>query len=112
MNKDDSHFTNHSTQAAIALEYDGVSAPTVSALGLNDVAEKIIELAIQHQVPLYENAELARQLAEVNLGDEIPEQLFVAIAHIIAFAYHLQGKTPLGDCTQQACSGSGAIKNK
>ena len=42
----------------------------------------------------YENAELAQQLADLELGEDIPEKLFLAIAHIIAFAYHLQGKTP------------------
>ena len=82
--------------AAIALEYDGENTPFVSATGLDSIAEQIIELAIEHEIPLYENAELAEQLAEINLGNEIPERLFLAIAHIIAFAYHLQGKVPGG----------------
>lgn len=87
---------NPSTQnkAAIALEYDGENTPLVTATGQNDVADQIIALALEHDVPLYENAELAKQLADVDLGKEIPEKLFLAIAHIIAFAYHLQGKLP------------------
>jgi len=81
-------------KAAIALEYDGDNTPTVAASGLDEIAEQIIAMAMEHDVPLYENAELARQLADIDLGAEIPEKLFLAIAHIIAFAYHLQGKTP------------------
>lgn len=81
-------------KAAIALEYDGENAPSVTATGQNDVAEQIIALALEHEVPLYENAELAKQLADIDLGKEIPEKLFLAIAHVIAFAYHLQGKLP------------------
>ncbi|WP_020410394.1 EscU/YscU/HrcU family type III secretion system export apparatus switch protein [Hahella ganghwensis] len=81
---------------AIALLYDGVKAPTVSAKGEGDLAEEIIAIAREHGVPLYENPELVRSLSQLDLGDEIPELLYRVIAEIIAFAYHIQGKVPDG----------------
>ena len=81
---------------AIALKYDEIHAPKLTAKGDSGVAEEIIKLAKEHGVPLYENGELVEILAKLELGDEIPEVLYRVIAEIIAFAYHLQGKTPEG----------------
>ncbi|MBU2040278.1 MAG: EscU/YscU/HrcU family type III secretion system export apparatus switch protein, partial [Gammaproteobacteria bacterium] len=53
-----------------------------------------IQLALQHQVPVYENASLMRWLGQLDLGDEIPQQLYQVIAEILAFVYALEGKTP------------------
>lgn len=78
---------------AIALSYDGKTAPTISAKGSGDIAEEIIAIAKQYEIPLFENAELLRLLASVELGDEIPEALYLSVAQIIAFAYKIQGKT-------------------
>ena len=79
---------------AVALQYDGQSAPRVTAKGHNRVAEEILALAREHNVPLQENAELAGLLAKLDLGEEIPEALYVAVAQVIAFAYYLSGKAP------------------
>lgn len=79
---------------AIALEYDGASAPRISALGQDALAEEIIALAREHGVPLLENAELAALLAQLDLGDEIPRPLYVAVAHVLAFAWAVAGKEP------------------
>ncbi len=79
---------------AIALEYDGAGAPRIAALGHDEVAEQIIALAREHGVPLLENAELAMLLAQLDLGDEIPETLYRCVAQIIAFAYRLRGRFP------------------
>jgi len=81
-------------ETAVALKYDGKRAPTVAASGLDQVAEEIIRIAREHDVPLYENAELAGILARLDLDEEIPETLYRVIAEILAFAFHLQGKTP------------------
>jgi len=81
---------------AIALKYDEIHAPTLVAKGDSGIAEEIIKLAKEHGVPLYENGELVEILAKLELGDEVPEVLYRVIAEIIAFAYHLQGKTPEG----------------
>ncbi len=79
---------------AIALSYDGLSAPKVSASGEDELAQAIIRLALEHQVPVYENASLTRWLSQLEVGDEIPEQLYQVIAEILAFVYQLEGRTP------------------
>ena len=81
---------------AVALEYDGDNTPKVTAKGSNDLAEKIIALAEQHGIPLHEDKKLISILAEIDLGDEIPESLYRAVAEVIAFAYILTGKFPKG----------------
>ena len=79
---------------AVALQYDGEAAPRVTAKGRDAVAEQIIGLAQQHGIPMQENEPLASVLARIELGDEIPEALYLAVAQVIAFAYHLSGKAP------------------
>lgn len=81
---------------AVALRYDGRGAPRVTAKGEGLVAEKILELARAHDIPLYEDAALAATLARIELGTEIPENLYRAVAQVIAFAYLLSGKTAPG----------------
>ena len=81
---------------AIALEYDGVNTPTVSAKGIGEIAEKIIALAKEQNIPLHEDKGLVEILAKIKLGDEIPENLYRAVAEVIAFAYILTGKFPQG----------------
>ena len=82
---------------AVALQYDGEHAPRVTAKGRDELAEQIISLARQHGVPLQENEPLAGMLSKVELGDEIPQALYLAVAQVIAFAYHLSGKVPESD---------------
>ena len=79
---------------AVALEYDGESAPVVSAHGVGEIAEKIKQIAKDHGVPLQQDNELVEILAQLELGDEIPENLYRAVAEVIAFAYILSGKFP------------------
>lgn len=81
---------------AIALSYDGQQAPTLSAKGDDELAEAILAIAREHEVPIYENAELVRLLARLELGAQIPEALYLTIAEIIAFAWQLRGKVPAG----------------
>ena len=79
---------------AVALHYDEVNAPTVTAKGQGDLAQKIYEIAKHHDVPLQENQELVKLLSKIELGEQIPEILYLAVAEIIAFAYYLKGKVP------------------
>ncbi|MEH6504231.1 MAG: EscU/YscU/HrcU family type III secretion system export apparatus switch protein [Cycloclasticus sp.] len=79
---------------AVALKYDGESAPTVTAKGRGDLALEIIELARENNVPLDTNPELVKLLSSIPLGDEIPEALYLAVAEVIAFAYLLSDKMP------------------
>jgi flagellar biosynthesis protein len=81
---------------AIALHYDGRNAPRIRAKGDAELAERILQLAEEHRVPLHEDPELAALLAQVPLGEEIPEALYRAVAEVIAFAYLLSGKFPPG----------------
>lgn len=79
---------------AIALSYDGEKAPTLAAKGDNELAQAIIQLALKAQVPIYENAELSQWLSKLELGDEIPQALYLTIAEILAFVYKLEDKEP------------------
>ena len=81
---------------AIALSYDGRHTPTLTAKGDDELAEMILAIAREHEVPIYENAELVKLLARLELGDEIPPELYRVIAEIIAFAWYLKGKCPPG----------------
>ncbi len=79
-----------STNKAVALFYDGDKAPTLTAKGVGEQAEEIIRIAEQAGVPLCDNAALVELLAQLELGDSIPEQVYIAVANILAFAYDLQ----------------------
>ncbi len=80
------------THIAVALRYDSkdMEAPTVIAKGANLVAEKIKEIAIKHRIPLYEDKPLARSLFQLDIGQEIPEALYKAVASILANIYKLR----------------------
>ncbi|WP_223517109.1 EscU/YscU/HrcU family type III secretion system export apparatus switch protein [Pseudomonas sp. GL-B-19] len=86
----------HAPRQAIALKYDGSHAPTLTAKGDEELAEEILRIARDYDVPIYENPELVRLLAKMELGDSIPEELYRTIAEIIAFAWNLKGKFPAG----------------
>lgn len=77
---------------AVALRYDGRDAPRVTAKGEAGVADEICRIAREHDVPLYEDTRMATVLSQVDLGDEIPENLYRAVAEVIAFAYLLSGR--------------------
>jgi flagellar biosynthesis protein len=77
---------------AVALHYGGKGAPRVVAKGGGEVADRIIETARAHNVPLEEDAALASVLAKVDLGREIPRELYVAVANVLAFAWMVAGK--------------------
>lgn len=79
----------------VALRYEGVGAPRVTAKGEGLVAEKILELAKEHHIPLHEDPALVAVLAKLELGDEIPVALYRAVAEVIAFAYMVSGKVPI-----------------
>jgi flagellar biosynthesis protein len=85
-----------SPRQAIALQYDGTHAPTLTAKGDEELAEVILKIARDYDVPIYENAELVKLLARMELGESIPEELYRTIAEIIAFAWRLKGKFPAG----------------
>ena len=65
------------------------SSPRAAA----QLAERIIETAREHNVPLQEDAALVAALSRLDLGREIPRELYVAVAHVLAFAWGVSGKT-------------------
>ncbi|WAA13616.1 EscU/YscU/HrcU family type III secretion system export apparatus switch protein [Fervidibacillus halotolerans] len=79
---------------AIALTYDEKkdTAPVVKAKGKGFVAEKIIEEAKKHRIPIYEDASLVELLDKVNIEEKIPEELFMAVAEVFAFIYNVDQK--------------------
>lgn len=81
-------------KSAIALAYepDRQQAPTLVARGRGLIAEQIIALAKEHDVHIHESPELVETLIRLELGEEIPESLYVAIAELIAFAYGLKAE--------------------
>lgn len=85
------------THFAVALKYDldMAKAPVVVAKGADYVAQKIKEKAREHDVEIVENKPLARALyANVEIGSEIPEELYQAVAEVLAFVYKIKNKTP------------------
>ncbi len=87
---------NKKPPKAVALQWDGKATPKVTAKGEGDLAEQILKIAREHNIPIQEDNEvLVSALALIDLGDEIPESLYLAVAQVIAFAYYLSGKQPL-----------------
>ena len=82
------------TPSAVALLYDGKHAPSIVAKGSGEIARQILALADKHKIPLHEDPELLALLSKLDLGQEIPEKLYLAVAQVIAFAYYLSGKLP------------------
>ena len=79
---------------AVALKYemDKNAAPRVVAKGKDFIAEKIIETARAHNVPLYEDKNLVQVLEALDLDTQIPPELYRAVAEVLAFIYRLNGK--------------------
>ncbi len=89
----DSRKTGKSSpRFAVALEYDGQQAPVVTAKGHHEVAEEILAIAEKEGIPVHEDRELAALLEQLDLGDHIPQSLYVVVAEILSFAYRLSGK--------------------
>lgn len=85
---------NNDIRRAIALGYDPETdrAPKVIAKGLGPVAEAILAIARKHDVQLHEDPALARSLYILELGQEIPEEFYIAIAEVLAFIYRMDKK--------------------
>ncbi len=78
---------------AVALQYEhGQSAPRVVAKGRGYLAERIIAVAEEAGVPLYEDIDLVGLLAQVELDAEIPIELYQAVAEVLAFIFQLRGR--------------------
>ena len=79
-------------QFAVALHYDKKGAPRVVAKGRGSIGEKIIEIAKANDIPIEENEVLAGALSKVELDDEIPAELYKAVAEVLVFVLRLSGR--------------------
>ena len=84
----------NSTAVAAALEYDRSSdaAPRVTARGRGGTAERIIALAREHGVPIKEDPALAQVLSRLDIDEQIPAELYRAVAEILSFVYRLNDR--------------------
>ncbi|MGD9156960.1 MAG: EscU/YscU/HrcU family type III secretion system export apparatus switch protein [Desulfobacteraceae bacterium] len=83
---------------AVALKYDREkdTAPRITAKGTGRIAEKILELAEKEGIPITEDPDLVTALAQLDFYDEIPPELYRAVAEILAFAYRINNKMKTG----------------
>jgi flagellar biosynthetic protein FlhB len=85
------------THYAVAIRYDteSMAAPLVVAKGKNFVAKRIRLKAVEHGVPIVENPMLARAMYKsVQVGQEIPAQLYRAVAEVLAYVFGLLERRP------------------
>lgn len=85
------------THLALAIKYDTsyMAAPTVVAKGQDEIARRIVELAKENNIPVVENKPLAQALYELTeIGDEIPPDLYRAVAEVLSYVYKLKNKQP------------------
>lgn len=79
----------HPRKKAVALRYDRDKdpAPVVVGKGMGVIAEKLIELAKEHDIPIHEDADLIEILSRLDLKEEIPASTYLVVAEILAFIY-------------------------
>lgn len=81
-------------KTAIGLKYNAPKAPEVVSKGYGDLAEQIIEAANEAGVLVHQDLELSNYLSRLELGTEIPREVYIVIAELIAWSYVIQGKKP------------------
>jgi len=98
-----SESSSNGARRAVALQYGpGNGAPVVVASGMGYLAEKIVEVAADHGVPVYEDTSLATMLTQLQLGQEIPESLYQAIVDIYVFFLEFDPNQPQGKPTSDS----------
>lgn len=83
---------NVKSNKAVALKYELDSAPKVVAKGDGQIADKIIEIAEEHGVALYQDSELVKLLSRIDVDSEIPSNLYQAVAVVLSFVFQLNGR--------------------
>lgn len=79
----------------VALEYDRESdgAPRITAKGRGKIGEKIIEIAKKNNIYIHRDPDLIEVLSQLNINNEIPSELYVIVAELLAFVYSLNKKS-------------------
>ncbi len=83
---------NKSAKMAAALGYDieKDDAPKILARGRGEIAKKIIAKAKEEDIPIKEDKDIVRVLVQLDIGQEIPEELYQVVAEMLAFIYRLE----------------------
>ena len=83
--------TNLSRKSVVSLKYKkgNDSAPKITAKGKGWVAEKIIKMAHENNIPIREDRDLLNLLSEIDVGQEVPESLYKVVAELLAWVYKL-----------------------
>ncbi|MEY8315944.1 EscU/YscU/HrcU family type III secretion system export apparatus switch protein [Oscillospiraceae bacterium 50-58] len=89
-----SRYDNRATNRAVALKYEGEGAPVVVASGMGYLAERMVEVASESGVPIYEDNSLATMLSQLALGQEIPDALYQAIVEIYVYFLNFDPNDP------------------
>ena len=89
-----SRYDNRATNRAVALKYEGEGAPVVVASGMGFLAERMVEVATESGVPVYEDNSLATMLSQLALGQEIPDSLYRAIVEIYVYFLNFDPTDP------------------
>ncbi len=84
----------HQVKSAVALQYDRLKhqAPLVVATGKGLIAERILQIAREHDIPIRQDPDLIQVLSKLDLGEVIPSELYPVIAEIFAFVYRLNAE--------------------
>jgi flagellar biosynthesis protein len=84
----------HEFRQAVALRYQPKTdrAPKLVAEGRGYLADKILELAQRHSIPVRQDRNLLQVLSRLDLNEEIPQEVYKAVAEILAFVYRLSGR--------------------
>jgi flagellar biosynthesis protein len=79
-------------KAAVALGYEAGtdSAPRVLAAGQGDLAEALLKVAREHDVPIHTDHPLANALVKLEIGQAVPPELYAAVAEVLAFLWRLE----------------------
>jgi flagellar biosynthesis protein len=80
---------NDKLKKAVALKYDSLKdkAPKVTAKGAGITAEKIIELAVKHGIPIKDDPDLIKVLSGLDINESIPPDIYLVVAELLAFVY-------------------------
>ena len=86
----------YKVKSAISLQYQKEinSAPKITAKGEGWVAEKIIEIAQERNIPIRKDKDLLNLLSEIDVGREVPESLYKVVAELLACVYQLNKNYP------------------
>jgi flagellar biosynthesis protein len=87
--------STHDQKQAVALRYEPKKdrAPKITGTGRGHLAEKILDLARQHNIPIRQDTNLLQILSRLDLNQEVPLEVYQAVAEILAFIYRLSNRT-------------------